>query len=250
MKLVMNLLKFAALLLGESSHYKVIAKSDLDSRRTIIQRAGLMSISIVLAIITGACFAHELFSAGITGMFLSGIILGWFVMMIDRSILSSLETDPVILNKIKNRRIALSILLGLLSSLGVDMWLYHNDVQGALSKKAHEMAHSEEIYFDNSKVLNTLIDTKRLEKERLEIAFNLEMVSGVGPRAQEKKQLFEKASAECKDAESMLNDASNKRDSALRTKSQHKLNELNASLMYKSAAVIDLAFSSFKTFAV
>ena len=48
----------------------------------------------------------------------------------------------------------------------------------------------------------------------------------------------------------MLNDASNKRDSALRTKSQHKLNELNASLMYKSAAVIDLAFSSFKTFAV
>ena len=165
----MNLLKFAALLLGESSHYKVIAKSDLDSRRTIIQRAGLMSISIVLAIITGACFAHELFSAGITGMFLSGIILGWFVMMIDRSILSSLETDPVILNKIKNRRIALSILLGLLSSLGVDMWLYHNDVQGALSKKAHEMAHSEEIYFDNSKVLNTLIDTKRLEKERLEM---------------------------------------------------------------------------------
>jgi hypothetical protein len=246
----MNGLKFAALLLGEMNHYEVIAKSDLDSRRTIVQKAGLMSISIVLAIFTGACFAHELFGAGILGMTISGLILGWFVMMIDRSILSSLETDPKVLNGIKNRRIALSILLGLLSSLGVDMWLYHNDVQSSLETMAQQMTLSQEAQFDNTQTLMADVASKKLEKEKLEMAFNLEMISGVGPRAKQKKELLVKADADLKAAEALLLKTSVDRELAVRNGTSQKLKELNGSLMYKSAAVIDLALSSLKTFLV
>ena len=82
------------------------------------------------------------------------------------------------------------------------------------------------------------------------MAFNLEMISGVGPRAKQKKELLVKADADLKAAEALLLQATADQELAVRNGTAQKLKELNGSLMYKSAAVIDLAFSSLKTFLV
>jgi hypothetical protein len=139
----MKTLKLATLFLGESHNYHLIAKSDVDSQRSIVQNAQLMLISVTLALLTGICVAVELFDAGFIGAAASGIGFAWFVMMLDRSILNSIISNPRQLIWKKSARVTLSVLLALITSIGVDMMLYHNDVQKELSREAFAQAQEE-----------------------------------------------------------------------------------------------------------
>jgi hypothetical protein len=242
----MKTLKLATLFLGESHNYHLIVKSDVDSQRSIVQNAQLMLISVTLALLTGICVAIELFGSGFIGAAASGIGFAWFVMMLDRSIMNSIISDPWHLFWKKSARVTLSVLLALITSIGVDMMLYHNDVQKELTSEALTQAREE--YQGN---LRTLTDQaqknladKKATKLRLEEEFFKEMISGVGPRAQEKRILLAQAKTDLQEAESSLKSINASNTEELKIRTAFYLEQLNQSVLKKSAAVFHVAFSS------
>ena len=245
----MKTLKLATLFLGESHNYHLIVKSDVDSQRSIVQNAQLMLISVTLALLTGICVAVELFDAGFIGAAASGIGFAWFVMMLDRSILNSITTDQKQLNRKKNSRYFLSVLLALITSIGVDMMLYHNDVQEELAREALAQAQEEhQGYLSNltDQAQKNLAD-KRATKLRLQEEFFKEIISGVGPRAQEKRILLAQAKTDLQEAESSLKSINASNAEQLKARTAFYLEQLNQSVLKKSAAVFHVAFSSFET---
>jgi len=209
----------------------------------------LMLISVTLALLTGICVAVELFDAGFIGAAASGIGFAWFVMMLDRSILNSIISNPRQLIWKKSARVTLSVLLALITSIGVDMMLYHNDVQKELSREAFAQAQ-EELHGNSSKGVEEAeknLANKRATKLRLEEEFFKEIISGVGPRAQEKRILLAQAKTDLQEAESSLKSINASNIEQLKARTALYLEQLNQSVLKKSAAVIHVAFSSFET---
>ncbi len=238
-------LKTAALLLGKMDHLDLIKKMDMGTQNDITQKGMSLVMPMILGAIAGFMFSKETFGFGplISGVI--GLVLALMVMIVDRTFLNKIGE---VSKRSKRTRILVSVLLALVSSSGIDLALYDNDIQDEIRSIARERTNpSLEAFELKLSELNKSISDKEVEAAKMKKIYLAEMVTGVGQRAKAKKALYEsmlEQAAVMKLEKSILGQeiAQNKRNHE-----EKNVAELQGSLLIKMEALHRVVFSSLST---
>ena len=238
-------LKTAALLLGKMDHLDLIKKMDMGTQNEITQKGMSLVMPMILGAIAGFMFSKETFGFGPLISGAVGLVLALMVMIVDRTFLNKIGE---VSKRSKRTRILVSVLLALVSSSGIDLALYDNDIQDEIRSIARERTNpSLEAFELKLSELNKSISDKEVEAAKMKKIYLEEMVTGVGQRAKAKKALYEimlEQAAGMKLEKSILGQeiAQNKRNHE-----EKNVAELQGSLLIKMEALHRVVFSSLST---
>lgn len=238
-------LKTAVLLLGKLDHFDLIKKMDLGTQNDITQKGMSLIMPMILALLAGFMFSKESFGYSAFMSLVVGLLLAVMVMIVDRSFLNKIGKVTV---RSKFIRVIISLSLALVSSSGIDLALYHNDIQEEIRNIASERTNSSLKSLEyRLKDLNQSIADKEAEAVKMKDIYISEMATGFGPRARAKKAMYddmmEKASRLRQAKELVSNQiAKNKLDYE-----QEMVYELQGSLLIKMEALHRVVLSSFST---
>ena len=133
-------LKTAVVLLGKKDHFDLIREMDYGTQNDITQKGMSLIMPMILGAIAGFMFSSETFEFGLITSVCVGLVLSFMIMIVDRSFLNKIGEAT---SSSKATRIVVSVLLALVSSSGIDLALYHNDIQEEIRVIAGERTNSE-----------------------------------------------------------------------------------------------------------
>ena len=245
MKMRTKTLELAVRLLGKMDHFEVIKKMDLGTQNDLTQKGMSLIMPMILGALAGFMFSKETFGYSTLVSICVGLVIAFFVMIVDRSFLNKVGEVTrwgVAL------RITVSVLLAVVSSSGIDLALYHNDIQEEIRKIASERTHTglktQELQLAE---LNKAIADKESEALEMKDSYMAEMVTGVGQRAKAKNAMYENMMADV--AQMMIDKGSlvEQMSSSKLDYEQAMVEEMQGSMLIKMEALHRVVFSSFST---
>lgn len=238
-------LKTAVVLLGKKDHFDLIREMDYGTQNDITQKGMSLIMPMILGAIAGFMFSSETFEFGLITSVCVGLVLSFMIMIVDRSFLNKIGEAT---SSSKATRIVVSVLLALVSSSGIDLALYHNDIQEEIRVIAGERTNSElEALSVKLTELSQSISEKESEAALMKENYLVEMKTGVGQRAKAKKALYESM---LEDASEMTRQRSFVADQMAKSKVAYDramVAEMQGSLLIKMEALHRVVFSSWST---
>ena len=245
MKMRTKTLKLAVLLLGKMDHFELIKKMDLGTQNDMTQKGMSLIMPMVLGALAGFMFSKETFGYGPFISICVGLVIAFFVMIVDRSFLNKIGaiTDSGVA-----LRFFVSVLLAVVSSSGIDLALYHNDVQEEIRHIASERTHTG-LKMQELKLaeLDEAISAKESEALHMKENYLAEMVTGVGQRAKAKKVLYEAMLADVTQLKRDKGQLLKQMSSSKIEYEQAMVEEMQGSMLIKMEALHRVVFSSFST---
>ncbi|MDA8816813.1 DUF4407 domain-containing protein [Schleiferiaceae bacterium] len=245
MKLRTKTLKLAVLLLGKTDHFELIKKMDLGTQNDITQKGMSLIMPMILGALAGFMFSKETFGYGPFISICVGLVIAFFVMIVDRSFLNKIGA---VTRKGRNLRIFVSVLLAVVSSSGIDLALYHNDIQEEIREIASERTNTglktQELKLAE---LNQAISEKESEALQMKEIYLAEMVTGVGQRAKAKKAMYEAMQADVNQMKIIKGQLLAQMSSSKLEYEQAMVEEMQGSMLIKMEALHRVVFSSIST---
>lgn len=238
-------LKAAVILLGKLDHFELIKKMDVGTQNDITQKGMSLIMPMILAFLAGLMFSKETFGFSLGVSYLVGVLLSFMVMIVDRSFLNKIGE---VKRGSKVTRVLVSLLLALVSSSGIDLALYHNDIQEEIRNIASERTNSGLKSLEyRLKDLNSFIANKEAEAVQMKENYISEMVTGVGERAHAKKAMYDNMLSEVSRLRKAKEIVTNQIAEKKVRYEQEMVDELEGSLLIKMEALHRVVFSSWST---
>ena len=238
-------LKTAVVLLGKLDHFELIKNMDLGTQNDITQKGMSLIMPMILAVLAGFMFSKESFGYGAFVSSVVGLLLAVMVMIVDRSFLNKIGEVTV---RSKFIRVVVSLLLALVSSSGIDLALYHNDVQEEIRNIASERTNSSLKSLEHKLMdLKQSIAEKEAEAIDMKDIYISEMATGVGERARAKKAMYDDMMGEASRLKQAKELVSNQIAQNKLEYEQEMVDELQGSLLIKMEALHRVVLSSFST---
>ena len=245
MKMRTKTLELAVRLLGKMDHFEVIKKMDLGTQNDLTQKGMSLIMPMILGALAGFMFSKETFGYGTLVSICVGLVIAFFVMIVDRSFLNKVGAVTrwgVAL------RITVSVLLAVVSSSGIDLALYHNDIQEEIRNIASERTNTglktQELQLAE---INKAIADKESEALLMKDYYLAEMVTGVGQRAKAKQAMYETMMDDVAQMKTNKGHMLQHMSSSKLEYEQAMVEEMQGSMLIKLEALHRVVFSSFST---
>ena len=217
---------------------------DLGTQNDITQKGMSLIMPMILAVLAGFMFSKESFGYGAFVSSVVGLLLAVMVMIVDRSFLNKIGE----VTRSKFIRVVVSLLLALVSSSGIDLALYHNDVQEEIRNIASERTNSSLKSLEHKLMdLKQSIAEKEAEAIDMKDIYISEMATGVGERARAKKAMYDDMMGEASKLKQAKELVSNQIAQNKLEYEQEMVDELQGSLLIKMEALHRVVLSSFST---
>ena len=245
MKMRTKTLELAVRLLGKMDHFEVIKKMDLGTQNDITQKGMSLIMPMILGALAGFMFSKETFGYGTLVSICVGLVIAFFVMIVDRSFLN--KVDEVTGGGVA-LRILVSVLLAVVSSSGIDLALYHNDIQEEIRIIASERTNTGlKTQALQLAEINKAITDKESEALLMKESYLAEMVTGVGQRAKAKKAMYETMMADVAQMKTDKGHMLQQMSSSKLEYEQAMVEEMQGSMLIKMEALHRVVFSSVST---
>lgn len=241
-------LRLAVLLLGQGNNFDLIKRMDRATQQDLIQKGLSLLLPMCLAVLSAFAFSTQTLGLKLGTSVLAGLGFSIIILWLDRTFLN---TTKDLNNGEKRLRYALAILIAFISTLGIDMFLYQNDIKEEMRVMANERT-SPEIEHAREELagFDQMISNKQAEAEAMKDAYLNEMRTGVGSRARAKNRLYEELATQERELIAQ-------RDQHVAALAQleaayqdEMVREINKSMLLKVKAVFNVVFSSRKSISV